>query len=291
MSKVDRLSGQASRAFSLATGMTHWNVGWKSVGTAVIGSRMVQAADAVRAGKATKTQLRILSANGIEPWMAERIANQMDQFGDKNGQLWLPQGGQWTDEEAFQAMRRAMGREMDMMVVTPGQDVPLSFSSEAGKFFLQFKRFGFSAYERVLLAGLQRADADALAGAVMALALGGLVSNIKAYVGGYEQKTGAAYWEDALDRSGLMGWLMEPYNLVSAASGGKLSISGEPVSRFQSRSAGAGLLGPSVDMGIGVLEAMNAFSSDAASYRDARKIMRPIPGNNLWFMLGAMQKV
>lgn len=289
--KLDIAGTWAANKFAKATGMVHWNMGWKMIGTAVVSTRMGRAATAVASGKATKSELAKLAENGIEPWMAERIAKQFEKHADKDGQIWMPNGGQWTDREAFHAFRRAMVREQDIMVITPGQDIPLSFSKEAGKFFLQFKRFGFSAYERILLAGLQRTDADVVAQFTMAVLLGGMVANVRAWQQGREQKTGAAWWEDAIDRSGVAGWLMEPYNAVSALSGGAMSLSGEPVSRFQSRSVTAGLMGPSVDMAGGVVEAINAFSSGQASYRDVRKLMRPIPGNNLPYLMGLFQKM
>jgi hypothetical protein len=289
--KMERVLGQGARQFSIATGMIPWNVGWKTVGGAAVASKMSKAADAVRAGKATKKQLRTLAENGIEPHMAERIAKQIDEFGDKGGTMWLPRGQDWTDAEAFGAFRSAMNREFDLMVITPGQDKPLAFSTELGKFFLQFKSFAMSAHHRILLSGIQRADADVLAQVTSAILLAGLASNIKANLGGYEPKEGDAFWEDALDRSGLAGWLMEPYNAASALSGGRLSITGEPVSRFQARSAVQGLAGPSVDMVASAAEAVNAYSSGKASYRDVRKLMRPIPGNNIWWLLPMFRKV
>ncbi len=289
--KMERILAQGARGFSIATGMIPWNVGWKSVGGAVAASKMSKAAEAVRAGKATKKQLLKLGENGIEPWMAERIAVQLDRYGDKDGVLWLPRGQQWDDAEAFDAFRRAMNREFDLMVITPGQDKPLSFSTETGKFFLQFKSFAMSAHHRILLSGIQRADADVLAQFTMAVLLGGLVANIKADLGKYDRKEGAAFWEDAIDRSGLTGWLFEPYQAVAAASGGRISISGEPVSRFQARSQAQGVLGPSVDMGVGIYESISAFGSGKATYRDVRKAMRPLPGNNIWYLLPLYQKV
>ena len=184
-----------------------------------------------------------------------------------------------------------MNREFDLMVITPGQDMPLAFGSETGKFFLQFKSFAFSSHHRILLSGIQRADADVLAQFTTAIVLGGLAANLKAELGGYEKKEGVAFWEDAVDRSGLAGWLMEPYNMAGALTGGMTSISGEEVSRYKARSETEGLLGPSVDMAFGMVEGINGIASGEASYRDIRKLMRPIPGNNLWYILPLMQKV
>lgn len=290
-SKLERILGEGARGFSVMTGMIPWNVGLKSIGGAAVATRMGKAIMATAAGKATKKQKLILGANGIEPWMAGRIAKQIEAHGDRDGGVWLLHGAEWTDDEAFKAFQGAMNREFDLMVVTPGQDKPLSFSTETGKFFFQFKSFAMSSHHRVLLAGLQRADADVLAQVTTAILLGGLVSNIKAWQGGYEPKEGTAFWEDAVDRSGLAGWLFEPYAHAGALSGGRISLSGEPVSRFQSRSKAQGVLGPTVDMGVGMYEALNAMSSGNHTYRDMRKIMRPIPGNNIWYLLPLFRRV
>lgn len=290
-SKLEQSLATGSSIFSRLTGMTAWNAGWKSVGGAMVASKMSKAAMAVRNGTATKKQLEALGANDIEPWMAERIAEQLTRHGDMDGTLWLPRGQNWDDQEAFLAFRRAMNREFNIMIVTPGQDLPLSFSSETGKFFLQFKSFAFSSHHRLLLAGIQRADADVLAQVVTAVALGGLVSNIKAEMGDRKRKEGAAFWEDSLDRSGLMGWLMEPYNIANGFSNGALSISGEPVSRYKARSVTQGAVGPSVDMVTRFGEALNAYSSESATYRDTRALMRPVPGNNLVWLLPLIKKI
>lgn len=289
-SKLERAMAAGASSFSVMTGMIPWNVGWKSVGGAVVATRMGKAIEAMAKGTATKKQKLLLGANEIEPWMADRIAKQIEAHGDKEGGVWLMHGADWTDKEAFEAFKRAMNREFDLMVVTPGQDKPLSFSTEGGKFILQFKSFGFSAHHRILLAGLQRADADVLAQFTAAVLLGGLVSNIKAWQGGYEAKEGGAFWQDAIDRSGLTGWLMEPYNAASAITGGFFGAT-EPVSRFQARSYGAGLMGPTFDMASGVLEGLNAMASGKHSYRDVRKLMRPIPGNNIWYLLPLFRQV
>jgi hypothetical protein len=290
-SRVERGVGSLGRGFGIATGMVPWNVGWKSVGGAFAGSRLTKAAVAVKEGNASKAQLLKLAENNIDPTMAARIADQVEKFGDRDGLLWLPQAGRWQDSEAFDAMRYAMNREMDLMIVTPGQDKPLSFSTEIGKFVSQFKSFVVSAHHRILLSGIQRADATVLAQFTTMVLLGRLVSNIKADVGGYDRKEGVALWEDAIDRAGLAGWLMEVHGIANALSGGKLSISGEVSSRFKSRSELAGLLGPGVDMLLGFGEGVSAMSRGEMSATDARKVMRPIPGNNLPYLMGLTKQV
>jgi hypothetical protein len=289
--RTERALGQVAKGFNIATGMTFWNMAWQSIGTAMMASKVGKAATKMRDGKASKSDKLLLGSLNIEPWMADKIARQLDKYGDKAGFNWIPQGRLWDDKVAKDAFARAMGRESRMMVMEPGQERPLFTSTEAGKFFTQFKSFGFAAHERILLAGIQRADANVLLAFMASIALGGLVSNIRADMGGYERKEGAAWWEDAFDRSGLGGWLMEPYNMVSGISSGRLSVSGEPVSRYQSRSMALGMAGPSVDMVVGGIEGLTGLASERPSYRDVRALMRPIPGNNIPYLVGLFRQI
>ncbi|QTN34674.1 hypothetical protein [Cognatishimia activa] len=292
----ERIVGEIGRTFSYVAGIVPWNAGWKTVGGAFVASRMSKAAVAMASGKATQKQTRFLAANGIEPWMADRIAKQVQKHGDLNGTLWLAQGRAWDDKEAFRAFNDAMTREFDLMVPTPNQDRPLTFSSEAGKFFFQFKTFAFSAYHRILLASIQKADGDALASVVTMLALSVMVSHIKSDLGGYERKEGVALWEDALDRSGLAGWLMEVHAPANALLGGALSLSGEEVSRYRTRGTLEGLLGPSMGLAKGVGEGVAAASRAAAEKGqftewDRKQMLRAVPGNNLWYLMPLFQKI
>ena len=284
----ERGLGKISSGFTTATGMTAWNAGWKSINAAISASKMSKAALAVVNGNATKVQLIKLGENGINPEMAARIAKQVQEFGDMDGHLWLPKGGEWTDKEAFELFRHAMTREMDIAIITPGQDKPLAFSNETGKFFSQFKTFTASAHHRILLSGIQRHDAAILAQVTTAVLLGGLVSNIKADLGGFDRKEGGAFWVDAIDRAGLSGWLFETHNIVNSLSGGKL---GEEVSRYRSRSAISGLMGPSVGMASDVFTGVSAMGRGDSTFRDSRKVMRPLPGNNLPYLLGLTRQI
>lgn len=295
-SKMERGLGVAAHGFGVATGMVPWNVAWKTIGGAFTASKISKAAVRVSKGQGSKKDLLKLAENGIDTVMADRIAKQIDQFADKNGSFWLPQARLWDDPEAFDAFAGAMNREMDLMIITPGQDKPLSFSNEVGKFFGQFKSFPVSAHHRILLSGMQRADGAVLSQAVTALLLGMIVSRIKSNVGGYEQKEGTALWADAIDRSGMMGWLMDVYQPAKSLAAPVIERTtgidmGEPTSRFQSRSQAMGLLGPSVDMGIGFWEATSAMANGKMTDRDARKLLRPVPGNNLPYFMGLTKQV
>lgn len=299
-SNLENVLAESGRVFSMATGMTPWNAFWKSASGMIGASRLAKAVTADAAGAATKRQLRLLGEANIDSGMSRRIAAQLDAHADKAGALWAPRGAEWTDPDAFAAFRQAMSREVNMQVITPGQDVPLTFSTEGGKFFLQFKRFAWSMHHRFLIAGISRADAEFASQTALLLTLGAMVSRIKAWQGGYDQKEGADLWMDAIDRSGISGWLMEAYNAQAAASivplmtGGAFDgrIGDELTSRYQARNKFYGYLGPSVDMAAGLTEGVAGLTSEnGGTYRDVRKLMRPIPLNNAAHFQWIMQQV
>lgn len=280
-----------SQLFSRITGMVPWNVAWKSIGTVASMSGMLRAIEAVSLGKATKKQLISLSEAGINRTLAVKISEQFAKHGDRDGRVWIANAGMWGNREAFEAFRNAMSREMDMMVITPGQDKPLFMSTQIGSLLLQFKSFSVSANHRILLSGMQRADADVLTGVLISLALGGMVSDIKATIGGFKQKEGIDFNFDMLDRSGLMGWLMEANALAEVSGLGISRIAGQKLSRFQSRSDLLGLLGPSVDMVANFMAGTNAASQGKLTQGDIGRMMNIIPGNNLFYLLGLFRKM
>lgn len=274
----------ASRSFSRVTFMAPWNVLWKSIGGGIAMSRMLKAADAVSRGTASKKQMTQLAEAGIDKTLAVKIAKQAEMHGDKDGRLWFANASAWKDRNAFEAFRAAMSREMDLMVITPGQDKPLFMSTPIGSMLLQFKSFAVSANHRIMLAGIQRADQDVLIGALIAVALGGMVSDLKAWNGGYESKKGVNFYLDAMDRSGLLGWLFEANAVAELGGVGLKSLTGQRLSRFQSRSGLLGLLGPSVDMAANLANLSQAVVSGDLRQSDIHKVMKMVPFNNVFYL-------
>ncbi len=290
----ERGVAEIGRGFGWANGMIPWNTAWKSLAGALSMSGAAKAAKAVQTGTATKAQIRRLAENGIDLTMAGRIADQLDRFGDTRGRIWFSNARDWTDPDAFLAFRGLMTREMDISIITPGQDKPLFWSKEAGKFLFQFKSFAISANHRILLSGLQRADANVAAQVMIAITLGGVVSNLKADIGNWSRKEGAAFYADALDRSGLAGWIFEANALSEAATSGRLGISavtGERLSRFQSRSQLLGLAGPNVDLGMNIMSATAAASRGELRQSDVGRVMSAVPGQNLPYLLWLSERV
>jgi len=281
-SMAERAIEGGSSVFSHATGITFWNAGWKSIANLMIMSKILKAADASVRGKATKKQKIALAENSITPEIAARMMKQFEKHGEKGKALWFAKAGNWDDSEAFRMGQQAMSREADIAVITPGQDKPLWMSNRLGSFFLQFKSFGVAANERIVLSGLQRADADVMAQFAMLFALGAAVSNLRADLSGRPRKEGQALIIDAIDRAGPFQIAFEANAIAEAAGLGVASqFGGELPSRFQSRSSILGALGPSTDMAVTLLEvSRKANTDDGVNSRDVDKITRLIPGQN-----------
>lgn len=276
----ERGLNSAATGFSFINLMIPWNTAWKSISGATSSSRLLKAARASAEGKATKKQLIALSENNIEPWQATRIAEQFAKYGDDDGNLLIAQAGDWDDMEAFTAYRNAINREMGISIVTPGQDKPLTMSQEGWKFFTQFQTFAVAANHRILLSGIQRADASVLSQFSLALFLGMVVSNVRADIGGYERKEGSALFVDALDRSGLTGWLFQVDALANTMGVGSQRLTGELPSRFQSRSQLLGLAGPNVDFGFNAANFARGVSTGTLRQSDVNRLTSHVPGQN-----------
>ena len=243
--------------FGLVSLMAPWNAALKQFSGIVTTSRLIDAATAARAGTITDKELTNLAASGISEDMGRRIADQFDRFGRvEEGGIRLPETGNWTDREAAEALRAAIVRDVDRIIVTPGQDKPLWMSHEVGKLVGQFRSFGFAAVQRILLSGLQQRDAAALSGAVLSVGLGMGVYALKTMQ--FESARGARHggelsddptqWlVEGVDRSGLFGWLMDMNNTAEKVTRGRLGIAaltGESVSRYQSRNMIGAAAGP-----------------------------------------------
>lgn len=283
-SMAERAIEGATAAFSHATGITAWNTLWKSVANVMVMSRVLKAADALVKGKATKKQRIALAENNISPELAAKMMEAFNAHGQKGNFLWYAKAGNWGPEfrQAFEAGQKAVSRETDIAIVTPGQDKPLWFSTRVGSFFFQLKTFGISANERIVLSGLQRADADVLGQFAMLTALGAAVSTLRADLSGRPRKEGQDLFVDAVDRAGPFQIMFEANAIASAAGfGAQRMIGAELPSRFQSRSSILGAAGPSVDMVVTALEvSRKANSEDGLSSRDVDKITRLLPGQN-----------
>ena len=294
-SKFERGLQAMSTRFGLVSLMAPWNATIKQFTGMITMTNILRATRNVASGTATPDEIRKLAASSIDADMAKRIAKQFADHGDEQGGVLLAKGEAWTDNAALEAFRAAVVRDVDRVVVTPGQDKPLWMSTEIGKVIGQFKSFGIASIQKTTLSGLQQRDAATLNGTLLMLALGALTYKLKMDAAGKETSDNPAVWAvEAFDRSGLVGWLMEVNNASEKITRGTVGLSaftGEQVSRYASRNATASLLGPSLGTVQDILDVTGSTVSGDFQKSDARKLRQLIPGQNLFYLRGLFNTV
>ena len=300
-SRGESMITTASDTFGYVSGIAKWNDMLKTYAGLVshdqiidVVQKWVKHMENPGAPKPTKKEIGFLKDNFIDAGVARDIWSQLNKHGTKHKDgFWLSNIDEW-DMVPGNRFRAALSREIDRTIVTPGQDIPLMASTPIGKLIFQFKSFQFAATEKMLLAGLQQNDINFYLGVLTAITFGSLAYIAKEKVAGkeptYEPKKLVA---EGIDRSGIMGWLMEPNNMLEKASNGHIGLGpqvvGEKLSRYQSRNEAAALLGPSFGTVQQLFELMGygadfSFTGQAPNDRQQQAMQRLLPYSNLFYL-------
>lgn len=294
-SKFERAVKSAGTRFGVVSLMAPWNAAMKQFSGMIVMTNMLHASEAISKGAATAKQIRKLGAAGINTDLAERIQQQFQKYGEVQGGVLLAKAGDWDDRLAREAFRTAVVRDVDRIIVTPGQDKPLWMSTELGKTIGQFKSFNVSAMQKITLSAIQQRDADTLAGIVTALSLGAMTYMAKQLTAERELSDNPMVWAtNAFDWSGLSGWMMDVNNVAEKASRGRVGLSaltGEPMSRYQSRNVIGAFLGPTPDAVSDIFQVSGSIFAGDTTKADLHKIRGLMPFQNLFYVRSLLNKV
>lgn len=297
-SKFERGLTAATNAYSYLNLSRQWDTATQTVaGTAAI-RRIMRNAEAwskgpLPAGEAEfMTQLNIDRAMGRRIWAATLAGERETVKG-----VTIPEGRTWADKEAYDAMRFALRQSVDSTVIKPGQDKPLWMSTPTGKVFGQFRSFIVSAQQRILLAGLQQADANMAMGAATMLGLGVLSVALSdlARQGGFKERKPGEWLIEGFDRSGLGGWMMEPNNIAEKVSGQQFGLrplaGAQPAAKSLNQSKLDIVFGPSVGFAGDVVRMAGAPFRGEIERGDVRALRNQIPGQNLFWARWAFNQM
>jgi hypothetical protein len=296
-SRVERALQGASDKFFVANLLAPLTDAQKLIASHVAVSEILRAAKAAAEGKATKKQIANLAESGIDQQMAGRIWAQFGRGGEVVNGVHLPNTAQWTDRAAAEALDGAVGREVNIMVVTPGQEKPLWMSKPVVSLLGQFKSFTASATERIIVANMQRRDASALSGLVFSLGLGMLSYKLNSFFGGQKTSDRPQDWiKEGISRAGLLGWFEDGNALATKATRGSADIyrligADKPLSRFASRSAADMLLGPTWGKIESLPKITGALASGEWGESDTKAVRRILPFQNLFYLRGLLNQV
>lgn len=304
-SKFERGLGWVQDKFGVLSLMNQWNTAVKQWSGMITMNNVLKASQSVASGSASKADIRKLASSGIDSFDARIIAEQFAKHGVVEDGVYLANSLKWdvsnpNVRNALESFRGAVVRDVDRIIVTPGQDKPLWMSTQLGSMVGQFKSFGVASMQRTLVAGLQQRDAGVVMGALLMIGMGGVVEYFKSLTNDKPlPKTEAQWVAAAVDRAGLIGWLSDANNFVEKFSGGTLGVgalTGKELSRFASRNLVDAVMGPTAgtitDLGV----ASSGFARAAAGKDDLREadiaaLRRLIPMQNLFYLSYIFQKL
>jgi hypothetical protein len=297
-SRVERTMQWATGKFQFANMLGPWTDFAKINASLVAGSEVLRATKAAAEGTATARQMRTLGESGIEPHMADRIHQAFATGGEVRDGVHLPNTSDWTDLEARRVFEGAVARDVDIAVVTPGQEKPLWMSHPILSVLGQFKSFTAAATERVLISNLQRRDAQVLQGMIFSMGLGMLSYKLNSLTGGSPTSDKPADWiKESISRGNLLGWFEEANALASKTTRGGVDIyraigADKPLTRYASRSAMDQILGPTAGKIGGILSVASAASKPSEwNEADSKALRRLVAGQNLVWLRGALNQV
>lgn len=301
----ERGLGWGQEKFGSLTMMNQWNTALKSWAGMITQNNIIRMCQKVADGSATAKEMEKLAAASIDGWDARLIAEQFSKHGVVQDGVYLANTRAWdvssaNIRNALDSFRGAVVRDVDRIVVTPGQDKPLFFSDPMGSIVGQFKSFSFASVPRTLVAGLQQRDAGFMMGMLSSIAMGMAVEYFKSKTNDKPlPKTDAQWVAAGIDRAGLLGWLSDANNIVEKFSGGTVGIgpaTGKPLSRYASRNFVDAFLGPTLGTATDVGLATSGFFRAALGGEDLRQsdisaLRRLIPLQNLFYLSYIFQKL
>jgi hypothetical protein len=154
---------------------------------------------------------------------------------------------------------------------------------------MQFKSFGFAANQKVLISGLQQRDAMVASSAFLTLGLGGITYALKMATAGRDISDKPEVWvAEAIDRSGMLGFVGEVNGISEKVTGGRVGISAlvgkEPLSRFTSRNAIGALLGPTFGTAEDMRQVLFDVTNGEADEKTVHALRKMAPYQNLFYL-------
>ncbi len=276
--------------FGLVSLMAPWNAAVKQFSGVVISSNMARVIMQMSSGKKLSAKtIQKLAVSGIDEAMAKRIATQLANHSEDSGGIVVSGAHKWDDLDAIDAWRSAVVKDVDRAIVTPGiGERPLWMSTPVGQLVGQFKSFAFSSAHKITLSGLQQRDLAALNGLLLMTSMGAITYGLKETVAGRPVSDDPRIWiVEAIDRSGVTGYLFDVNNIIEKLTRGSIGVSaltgGPQMSRYASRNVAGALLGPTFGAVRDLATTTGALSSGDISESDIRAMRKLLFYQNLFY--------
>ena len=238
-----------------------------------------------------------LAKLGINDKMAERIQKEFQKHGEVIQGWHIGNFEKWDDQYAAGLLQSAVLKDVNNTVITPGiGDTPLWASTPLGKTVFQFKSFATASYNRATLGGLQEGTAQFYYGTAFQIGLGSLTYALKQAANGREvDLTPQKMVLEGIDRSGILGPLMEYNNMAEKASGGMIGLGPLLGTSTQSRYASRGFIGSALGPTFGLLDTVTDVTAGMLNGDAGDRVLHSartlLPGNNLFWIAPLINQV
>ena len=277
--------------YFLLNGLNVWNTAMKEFTGLIVSQRMLTAVNKDW-DKISKADRERLLANGIDGPMANRIAAMMkvEGFAHQIDGFWFPELARWTDVGAADTFKRALNQQINRTIVTPDVgDRALWTQTHVGSMIAQFKSFGQSSTQRVLISGLQERNANFWHGAILMTSMGILVNEMKDFqYGSTKERTWGQVLSDGIDRAGLLAVFSDINHALETVSSNRVGLDalagGQPTDYGGVRRT-VGEFGPSASILYDFANmGAEAFQGDAfsQSFMDSMKRTTPYMSHPLF---------
>ncbi len=286
------IDNQVPRMFIL-NGLAFWTDNVKRFAGTLAIDRFLIAAEQIAGGTMGPRNMAKYARAGLTKELAEAVMDQWTLAGrpEANG-LRLADTMSWNDQRVLRDFRAVMGQEINTAVITPGAADRLLFTAKpVGSMLMQYKSFGISATQRILMSGLQQRDAQVLSGMLSMIALSWIVDWARRPDWDKPDLDEAIF--RAVERSGVAGIFADVNQMLEVASGSELGmrpllgidmIRKDPTAGERIGAIG----GPVVNQWGSALWAMT--SPDATGDDQARALRYSIPWNNVWMWADAVTR-
>jgi hypothetical protein len=267
--------------------LNQWTDVGESVAYLTTSDRVLRNLNKWKNGKLNKKGEIQLSSDGIGIADREAVLQQIQKYSvyDKKSGLTAFNTNAWDNRNAARLIDGVMSKSITSQVVMKqAGDVPFALESPLGKFFTQFMAFGLAANNKLLLKGLQNADANFVILNMNLIMFGVIQQALKAKLNNREIETDTHQLIiNTLDQHPM---LMLP--MFIHKQGGNLNMWEQAsLKRVSSSDAITSLLGVNAVTAKRLIETGQAFGNmaigRAPSESQINSIGKVIPFNN-WFL-------
>lgn len=246
---------------------------------------VVRAAEKVASAQPLrKADIKQLARMGLsENDLVEIYSESMRTMGAQDSVLKYMNTMQWRNPDLAKRTEAAIGSDVRRTIIRIGiGDKPRMMDETTWTWLFQFQTFAISAQNKILVAGLQNINRHTAEGFVAMMALGMGVGAAKGTLRGQDvtQWSYEQWAFEGIDRSGMIGVMREPFNLMRFILASQGITDGVP-SRYAGQGIERAIMAPSLSLlGRAYTSATDLIEGDVEGA--ATNMLKTVPFANTW---------